>query len=475
MVMMIGAIFFGPGAVGKAMFEAMVWPLWIFCLLEGIRNTTDCLSEEKREGTLGLLFLTDLRGYDVVLGKLAGAGLGALFIMLATFPLLGLSLLWGGVTAGEFWRMALALVNTLFFSLSTGMLVSAISREGRRAWLGSLAILVFFTVILGLIAAPFGNRWPGTLFGMGSPWTIFSNASDAAYKQASSAYWNGCVGVHLLAWIELGLASVLLPLLWQDREARLTRRRRRALKSNPAIQPPPGGADPKDLFAKLDSRRRLAWIPIVAVVLITTVVWLVLRTLPGLPLILWLCSAGVHVALLLWIAWEACHSFGDLRRSGMLELMLVTPLTVKEIIQGQDQALRRLFLGPLALLLTAEVVFFVLFSIDELAGGRQSNGVFSVVVGAVMLGGGIGLFLLDGLAVVRAGMWFGLTTRKHSQAWGKTVVWVEIIPLIVSVVLPTLVCFTFATPGLLLAKGLVVFSWANSKLHHELRSAVAGR
>src|SRR5271165_6742588 len=41
-----------------------------FCLLAGIFLTADCLSEEKREGTLGLLFLTDLRGYDVVLGKL---------------------------------------------------------------------------------------------------------------------------------------------------------------------------------------------------------------------------------------------------------------------------------------------------------------------------------------------------------------------------------------------------------------------
>ena len=31
--------------------------------------TADCLSEEKREGTLGLLFLTDLRGYDIVVSS----------------------------------------------------------------------------------------------------------------------------------------------------------------------------------------------------------------------------------------------------------------------------------------------------------------------------------------------------------------------------------------------------------------------
>src|SRR5690349_9500047 len=43
----------------------------IYGLVAGRRFTADCLSSEKREGTLGLLFLTDLTGYDVVFGKLA--------------------------------------------------------------------------------------------------------------------------------------------------------------------------------------------------------------------------------------------------------------------------------------------------------------------------------------------------------------------------------------------------------------------
>src|SRR5262245_51565625 len=38
-----------------------------FAMLAGAFLTADCLSEERREGTLGLLFLTDLKGHDVVL------------------------------------------------------------------------------------------------------------------------------------------------------------------------------------------------------------------------------------------------------------------------------------------------------------------------------------------------------------------------------------------------------------------------
>jgi len=41
---------------------------FFFCNLAGVRLTADTLSEEKRNGTLGLLFLTNLRGLDVVGG-----------------------------------------------------------------------------------------------------------------------------------------------------------------------------------------------------------------------------------------------------------------------------------------------------------------------------------------------------------------------------------------------------------------------
>src|SRR5256714_2166981 len=98
---------------GKMLFVALGFLALGFGLLAGIFLTADCLSEEKREGTLGLLFLTPLRGYDVVLGKLIANSLPAIYGLLAIVPLLALSLLMGGVTAGEFWRVALVLVTTL--------------------------------------------------------------------------------------------------------------------------------------------------------------------------------------------------------------------------------------------------------------------------------------------------------------------------------------------------------------------------
>ena len=64
--------------------------------------------------------------------------------MIAILPALAIPILMGGVTGSEFWRMVLLLTNTLFFSLASGMVVSAISRQQRKAWLGTVALIGFF-------------------------------------------------------------------------------------------------------------------------------------------------------------------------------------------------------------------------------------------------------------------------------------------------------------------------------------------
>jgi ABC-type transport system involved in cytochrome c biogenesis permease component len=72
--------------------------MFLYCLGHGRRSTADCLSEEKREGTLGLLFLTDLKGADIVLGKLAATSMRGFYGFLAVFPVLAIPLLLGGIT-----------------------------------------------------------------------------------------------------------------------------------------------------------------------------------------------------------------------------------------------------------------------------------------------------------------------------------------------------------------------------------------
>src|SRR6185503_20086640 len=84
--------------LGRILFYALTWTCLVAALSAGLFLTSDCLSEEKREGTLGFLFLTDLRGYDVVLGKLLSTSLRGFYALVAMFPILAITLLMGGVT-----------------------------------------------------------------------------------------------------------------------------------------------------------------------------------------------------------------------------------------------------------------------------------------------------------------------------------------------------------------------------------------
>lgn len=77
-----------PFAPGQALFTTLTWLALAAALAAGLFFTADCLSREKREGTLGFLFLTDLRGYDVVGGKLLATSLRMTYGLMAIIPVL---------------------------------------------------------------------------------------------------------------------------------------------------------------------------------------------------------------------------------------------------------------------------------------------------------------------------------------------------------------------------------------------------
>ena len=194
--------------VGGAMFGTLSYMLLAFCLLEGARKTADCLSEERREGTLGLLFLTDLKGYDIILGKLAATSLTSIYGLLAMLPILALSLLLGGVTQGEFWRRALALTSILFFSLSAGIWVSARSRSERRALVGTLWVMVLFLVVPPLtrviVLSHFNPAYP------------FFHSEEAVYRSTAQGYWQSLFFTQLISWLLLAWASFSVSRLQAD-------------------------------------------------------------------------------------------------------------------------------------------------------------------------------------------------------------------------------------------------------------------
>src|SRR5262245_21961372 len=211
----IGSLGLGPASVGKGLFGALTWLSLAVALSAGLFFTSDCLSEEKREGTIGFLFLTDLRGYDVVLGKLLATSLRGFYALLAVLPILGVTLMMGGVTGAHFWKTTLALVNALFLSLATGLLVSAVSRDSQKAMATTL-----FVILLLALGGPVVDGIPtlrrpsfNPFLSFASPGYVFVTAS----AWGRTPFWTALLVNQIIAWTFLGLSCVVLPRTWQQK------------------------------------------------------------------------------------------------------------------------------------------------------------------------------------------------------------------------------------------------------------------
>jgi ABC-type Na+ efflux pump permease subunit len=437
-----------PHAIGTALLKVISVIAFIYCLCVGVPLTADCLSEEKREGTLGLLFLTDLKGYDVVGGKLVATSLNSFYGLIAIFPVLAIPMLMGGVTNGEFWRVALVLANTFLFSLSIGMFISSITKYPRKSMAASIILLVIFAVGIPLCTNWFGfiYRSPNVLriFQMLTPETSFGLAWDAEYARAPREYWESFVVIHGLCWLLLGVAGVIVPRSWQDNPPGAEVQRWRDTWHRWSF----GDDEERVAFRRrlldinaiywLGGRARLkpghVWLALAGI----ASVWCwgaVENHSQWLDASVYLCTSLVlNTMLKIWIASEAGRRFGEDRKIGALELVLSTPLSVNDILRGQLLALKRQFLGPLVVVLFVEGIF--------LLASLQSNGTTNdFEERSVILGYGMAIMVLlvaDMLALGAVGMWASLTARNPNRATGIALrrilvfPWVVIIMVIVS-------------------------------------------
>jgi len=425
-----------PIRAGSGVFRFVVLLLFFYVSLAGVGLTADCLSVERREGTLGLLFLTRLKGYDVVLGKLAAQSVTAFYGWLAALPMLAISMLMGGVTGGEFWRITLILASTLWLSLTIGLVVSSMARGQQVAM-----VLTFLAVLVLNVGGPMltrllpGSAWDRWLPGLLSPaWTCLS-AFDSPYRANAGIYWSGLLSAQLIAWSSLGLACWILPRYWrEERESRTS--------------PPPRGRRGKvgkaagvALARRGRQRNPVSWLARRTVLMSPTVLWATtsatVAVLGFAPQMLsgqsrvWVAEhIGWIVGLVLRVimVFQASRFFLESRRTGALELLLSTPLSPRDIVEGQLAALRRLFWGPAVLV--AAVYFWPL----ALGGWLAVSGVsWSGTSADHALVGAVGAYRTVELAAdLYAAAWLsllmGLASRHAGRVPFLAVIYVVVLP-----------------------------------------------
>jgi hypothetical protein len=438
LVILVRAAIGGPAAGVQVLGMTSILALG-FCLYSGVSLTCDCLSSEKREDTLGLLFLTHLKGYDVVLGKLFANSLRTIFLLLGTLPILSIPVFLGGVSGLELLRIPLVLLNSLFLAVALGILVSSTVRSQRAAHLAGGMLI---TVLAGVLPASavlvqrFSNfPWLALPLNLPSPTYTLQMAFGNALGLSTNLFWMAIAVQFTLALLSIIAASIIVPHAWQvkagtpwrfkDWLAQVSygsaqwraRRRRRMLDRNPIY------------WLAFRDRSGPFWPALFAVLSLGLTLFLVLHyEIPREPafIILFFALGLNDFGMRIRVGSLASLRFGQDRQNGALETILSTPLTIREILRGQWMAIRQKLLWtyvPL-LVISASAAHYLIYS----WGGKIVVPWFFIL-----------LSVGDFIAMGYVGMWKGMHKRNVQHAAGAALLRVLIAPWVIWATLIALV------------------------------------
>ena len=473
-----------PNLVGQSTFRIVSW--LAFLLAGGCALVTaDTLSRERREGTLGLLLLTKLKGYDVVLGKLCASGLTASFALFGILPALGLVVLAGGVSRGQFGRTSLALLDAIFLFLVVGMWISSRSENQGEAMRKAVLAVFLLCVVPRIMMYVAGSRWIAAL----SPLTAFYLSSDPEYALNQGVYWTGLTLTQIEAWALILWTGAYVWQNWQrvewsakppkpewkpleEREVQALAATRKTMLN-------------QDPICWAVSRLRIQsalWLGTLLLVLAGTgFSWGALMgqgsatrmgVLSSLHLLVSLASAAL-------LAWAAGRFLYETQRNGELELILTTPIGGKDVVNGNWRALCQPLRAVWLLL-----VFRILLELTSSGGTGGGGGLMLFQTFTTLV-----VRVLDIIALFWVGMYFGLKARKAIAIIGWTVGLVVAIPWVLSFMFLVWTSLMMAPPWaassmvlgvwvllwplMMIAKNVLFINWAAGRLRADLRAKAA--
>lgn len=454
MAVLVGTlILFGPNtstaATSRLIFGLVAFTTFAGTLLSGVFLTADALSSERHEGTLGLLFLTELRGSDVVIGKLIASSILGAYALIGILPVLAVPLLMGGVTGSEFTATALALCASLLCSLGIGIYASARSRNTAQAMGLTLLILVGLCTLPPLLAWPLAHPWLAPQL---SPWVrSFSPysavATAASLSQSTATAWPRyllATGVTGLA----GLAGVALAAHWLTRHWRsetLMSGKAGESTANPSRTPVPRPPRPDGTgspcahwyASQLRPARALAVLSALGQLafwgfLGTTVVSR--QNIAILSFIAAMFTAyGLHLVFKIQATLHATSALATEVAQGGFELLLSTPLTPAQIVRGHRDAMENVLRRPRAMLAMVNLGLVASVWNPRLQiHGREAPAFLAIFLGGLLL------LWVDTYAIARVGPWWALKTRHAGRAVFRTLL-ISYLPTLVGALLIFLV------------------------------------
>jgi ABC-type transport system involved in multi-copper enzyme maturation permease subunit len=394
----------------------------IYCLVQLILvsffaalSAASTVAQEKDRRTFVLLLMTDLRNYEIVLGKLFGSLLQIVLLLVGMIPVLALVLLLGGVAPGQVAQAGLVLAASALAAGSLGGLVALWRDKTFQALaLTVLFLVLYLCLVRGLTVLP----WLSAGLGWSSP----------ALSEANVETWQRWLDPYdaLLSVLEpvgaagpavppaVGFAAVMLVLsvllngwailrlrVWNPSGEQIVQRERpeeEEDKDRARAHAAPGRvrrvwANPvlwREIATRAYGRRallvKLAYFVVLALVCYYALapLWASDRRPP--PFVAAYGLVPVGILSLLLVSAQAVTAITSERDTGALDLLLVTDLTPKEFIFGKLGGIcyntKEYLIPPVAL----AVVYacWGLLATPRLAS-RNLEAVLCITVGTVVL------------------------------------------------------------------------------------------
>jgi hypothetical protein len=304
--------------------------------------TADCIARERREQTLGLLWLTPLRPYQVLMAKSVSQWVRALTFLCGTFPIYAVPIVLGGVGPADVLRFGFLQAAALGLAMASGLVASTVFQGW---WATRFAACSLNAGFLGLFILGYNALWtvmngwnPQSQTGSGfmlafqrrlEVWQFqqqrtFQGLSAGWLPTYPPSGWNGVWQALLLAGLSLGLTLTVLlfAMRWlrtgdDGRSARCGRNLSR------------------------ERRIRLCSVPVVSGTAI-----FVLGALVDWPTADHVREIGPWAGRLLAVTavvWTAVH-LRDVREPGLIEMMSVVPGGYPAWIRHLLLPARRIFL-----------------------------------------------------------------------------------------------------------------------------------
>lgn len=354
--LLLGAI--GGGESFGRKLEQYLCIAGLYFVLRVPASTAGVLAEERRNETLGLLFLSGMGALEVFASKFLSAALVAFTNLLALFPMLALPFLTGGIPFDTFLATICSLPTLMLFALAISMLASVLAREEGAASVLAFAIgaalcllpLAIYFAQTNLSARPnLSHGWLELSPAYG-PWLLWNSFQHGFLPGAKVEFWRNLALTWAWSVTALGAAAFFLKRIWRERDPQ---------DSHSGWL----GRWQEFVHGNREFRRRLAqdWLEA------NPFVWLIGRDRQNV-MISSLVIGGIVLAwLLCWATWPrqwpavlnffmtaallnltlgwitrrtAAKALGLPRRDGAYELLLTTLLTPEEIVWGTFEALR---------------------------------------------------------------------------------------------------------------------------------------